>query len=121
MPDVSQLALPGSKLEAGSDRKGGNRNGVNDGVTGAKALGARELTYKLSFLACMVETGASSNGNANFSNDNEDVTASERYGDPRRVFTPAELEEIERIRSTPQLYNRLIESVAPAIYGHAEV
>ena len=63
VPDVSQLALPGSKLEPGSDRKGGNRSGVNDGVTGAKALGARELTYKLSFLACMVETTVTNTGN----------------------------------------------------------
>lgn len=123
VPDVSQLALPGSKLEPGSDRKGGNRSGVNDGVTGAKALGARELTYKLSFLACMVETTATNTGNictGGMQAENEESLA-EKYGDPRRVFTPAELEEIERIRSTPQLYNRLIESVAPAIYGHAEV
>ena len=122
VPDVSQLALPGSKLEPGTDRKGGNRTGVNEGVTGAKALGARELTYKLSFLACMVETTTTNTGNAcnGINADNEESIA-EKYGDPRRVFTPAELEEIERIRSTPQLYNRLIESVAPAIYGHAEV
>lgn len=119
VPDVSQLALPGSKLEAGNDRKGGNRSGVNEGVTGAKALGARELTYKLSFLACMVETTASNTGSP-VSNESEE-SISDKYGDPRRVFTPAELEEIERIRTTPQLYNRLIESVAPAIYGHAEV
>lgn len=120
VPDVSQLALPGSKLEPGTDRKNGNRTGVNDGVTGAKALGARELTYKLSFLACMVETtGASDTATTVYAND--DVTNAEKYGDPRKVFTPAELEEIERMRTTPQLYQRLIESVAPAIYGHSEV
>ena len=121
VPDVGQLALPGSKLEAGNDRKGGNRSGVNDGVTGAKALGARELTYKLAFLACMVETTASNNGSPVNNCESSDESVGEKYGDPRRVFTPAELEEIERIRTTPQLYNRLIESVAPAIYGHAEV
>lgn len=122
VPDVSQLALPGSKLEPGSDRKGGNRTGVSEGITGAKALGARELTYKLSFLACMVETTTTNTGNACHGiNADIEESIADKYGDPRRVFTPAELEEIERIRSTPQLYNRLIESVAPAIYGHAEV
>ena len=122
VPDVSQLALPGSKLEPGTDRKGGNRTGVSEGITGAKALGARELTYKLSFLACMVETTFNNTENPSFTSDNGDETGlNDKYGDPRKVFTPAELEEIEKIRTTPQLYNRLIESVAPAIYGHAEV
>jgi DNA replication licensing factor MCM6 len=125
VPDVGQLALPGSKLEPGTDRKGRTAAGNEGGVTGAKALGARELTYKLSFLACMVETTTSSsnssNNSTNFSMDTEELSNAEKYGDPRRVFTPAELEEIERIRATPQLYNRLIESVAPAIYGHSEV
>jgi DNA replication licensing factor MCM6 len=27
----------------------------NEGVTGLKALGVRDLTYKLAFLACMVQ------------------------------------------------------------------
>ena len=36
----------------GSDRRG---NGGQEGVTGIKYLGARELTYKLAFLACSTQ------------------------------------------------------------------
>lgn len=117
VPDVTQLSLPGSKIEAQTGERGrrDNRNGAAEGVTGAKALGARELTYKLAFLACMVESGHS------FNNTTSEDEALLEETDPKKVFTPAELEEIDRIRSTPQLYNRLIESVAPAIYGHAEI
>lgn len=117
VPDVTQLSLPGSKIEAQTGERGrrDNRNGASEGVTGAKALGARELTYKLAFLACMVESGHSAN------NTSAEDEALLEETDPKKVFTPAELEEIDRIRTTPQLYNRLIESVAPAIYGHAEI
>ena len=31
---------------------------VNAGVTGLKALGAREMTYRLCFLACSVESAS---------------------------------------------------------------
>jgi hypothetical protein len=31
---------------------------ANAGVTGLKALGAREMTYRLCFLACSVESGS---------------------------------------------------------------
>lgn len=51
MPDVGALALPSTKTEIGPR----NRNSEQrEGVSGLKALGVRELTYKMAFLACSV-------------------------------------------------------------------
>jgi DNA replication licensing factor MCM6 len=36
---------------------GGGALGANVGVSGLKALGARDLTYKTAFLACNVASG----------------------------------------------------------------
>jgi DNA replication licensing factor MCM6 len=53
IPDVGQLALPGGRVE--NTRDGGRpKDGYDNGVGGLKALGVRELTYKLSFVSCMV-------------------------------------------------------------------
>lgn len=94
-------------------------------MTGLKALGVRDLTYKLAFLACMVQsaTSASASGMVNIRAGEEDEVEddSDEPVDPRTLFTSAELDEIAHIRATPQLYQRLVESVAPSIYGHAEI
>lgn len=37
------------------------------------------------------------------------------------MFTQTELDEIEKIRSTPQLYNKMVNSIAPSIFGHQEI
>lgn len=56
VPDVSQLLLPGNKLE-NSGMEGGRRPAAqNEGITGLKALGVREMTYRLSFIAHMVQS-----------------------------------------------------------------
>jgi len=56
IPDITQLALPGSRIESRNEAGGRSKNGAGDGVSGLKALGVRELTYKLSFLSCMVQS-----------------------------------------------------------------
>lgn len=54
IPDIAQLLMPGNKIERGGEYDRNQREG--DGVSGLKALGVRELTYKLAFLAGMVQT-----------------------------------------------------------------
>ena len=61
VPDVAQLGLPGVNAEMMREASGGRsgQGGIGAsgfGVTGLKALGARDLTYKTAFLACMVQT-----------------------------------------------------------------
>lgn len=51
VPDVAALSLPNAKAEMGSKNR---NNEQREGVSGLKALGVRELTYKTSFLACSV-------------------------------------------------------------------
>jgi len=41
--------------------------------------------------------------------------------DPSSLFSAQELEEIHRMKTSPQLVNSLIDSIAPSIYGHAEI
>jgi len=56
VPDVSQLGLPGvnSEMQREASRNGGVGGVGNQGVTGLKTLGVRDLQYKTAFLACMV-------------------------------------------------------------------
>ena len=54
VPDVGALALPGAKAEVGSRHKAGETN--TEGVRGLKALGVRELHYRMAFLACSVQS-----------------------------------------------------------------
>eukprot|EP00965_Chrysotila_dentata_P077851 2568244-Pleurochrysis_carterae.AAC.3 len=52
IPDVSQLAATGERIEVVS--KVDTRN-PTEGVSGLKALGCRELTYRIAFLASFVQ------------------------------------------------------------------
>ena len=63
VPDVAQLGLPGVNAEmlrqAGVGGRGGGVGGLgaaNMGVSGLRALGVKDLTYKTAFLACMVQS-----------------------------------------------------------------
>lgn len=52
VPDVGSLQLPGAKAELSGRHKKGDSN--FEGVRGLKALGVRDLNYKVAFLACSV-------------------------------------------------------------------
>lgn len=60
LPDIGAFKTPGVKVESERDTTVRPKEGFgNEGVTGLKALGARDLTYKLAFLACMVQPASS--------------------------------------------------------------
>lgn len=124
IPDLSQLALPINKLERMPEAgrvSGKNKPGLsNDGVTGLKALGVRDLTYRLAFVASMVQSCAMPVSAMSVRYGEEDMLE-DQDADPRRLFTSTELDDIAKMRSTPQLYARMVESIAPNIYGHAEI
>lgn len=54
VPDVSQLRTEGARAET-STRVRGGEGYDSEGVRGLKALGVRDLTYRLAFLACAVQ------------------------------------------------------------------
>ncbi|OAA68327.1 DNA replication licensing factor mcm6 [Niveomyces insectorum RCEF 264] len=69
VPDVSQLGLPGVRPTAIRDDRNATRAAGADaaggsGISGLKALGVRDLTYRMAFLACMVLPDTTSLGSS---------------------------------------------------------
>jgi DNA replication licensing factor MCM6 len=58
IPDILALASPGERSECrreSSQRKGSSSG--NEGVRGLRALGVRDLSYRLAFIANSVQVG----------------------------------------------------------------
>lgn len=120
VPDVSQLGLVGgNKAELVREANKGMNGAANavggSGVTGLKSLGVRDLQYKTAFLACMVHDA-----------DGRDSTNIRGEGDEAeddgqafaRSLTEPEFEELRRMIESDHIYSRLVESIAPTVYGH---
>jgi len=137
VPDVSQLGLPGVRPEATRDSRNAPRGGDvgGSGVTGLKALGVRDLTYRLAFLACMVTPDTSTPGqatNQQLNGQAQNILASLNQTAPidpqdpsdhaQEAFldslTPAEIEDLKSMVHTDHIYSRLVNSLAPMVYGH---
>jgi DNA replication licensing factor MCM6 len=133
VPDVSQLGLPGVRPMAFRDNQ--NRSGDTSGVTGLKALGVRDLTYRLAFLACMVTPDTTTagqaasqqlNGQSNNILASLNQTAPVDPNDPGEhaqeaclaSMTHAEIEDLRKMVHSDHIYSRLVNSLAPMVYGH---
>ena len=105
------------------------------GVSGLKALGVRDLTYRMAFLACMVTPDTSTpgsaasqqlNGQANNILASLNQTAPIDLNEPGdhaqeavlAAMTPAEIEDLRRMVHSDHIYSRLVNSLAPMVYGH---
>ena len=136
IPDVSQLGLPGVRPTAVRDNE--NRTGDANGVTGLKSLGVRDLTYKLAFLACMVTPDTSTPGSAanqQLSGQSNNILASLNQtapidpNDPGEhaqeavlaSMTEAEIQDLRTMVHSDHIYSRLVNSLAPMVYGHEVV
>lgn len=132
VPDVSQLGLPGVRPEASRD--GGDVGG--GGVTGLKSLGVRDLTYRLAFLACMITPDLTTPGqptSQQLSGQSCNILASlnqndQPQGDEEKAqetllqtMTPSEVQDLKRLVHSEYIYSRLVDSVAPMIYGHRSI
>eukprot|EP00126_Sphaerothecum_destruens_P004360 Sdes_comp18139_c0_seq1m7613 len=117
VPDVNKLSSSDGRVETSTDYTGRKQDGgvATEGVTGLRALGVRDLTYKVCFLACTVQPADTLKGVSNIRK--EHMTAEEVINE----FTPYEREEILRMQNDPQLYEHMVRSVAPTIYGHSEI
>ncbi|KAF8246201.1 MCM-domain-containing protein [Wilcoxina mikolae CBS 423.85] len=129
VPDVSVLGLPGLKAQAVRDSKNDPRGA--EGVTGLKALGVRDLTYRLAFLACMVTSDTAGVPGAiggKKSEEEEEVARLLRgtqaddedreQDDFLNTLTPAEIAELKSMVHSDHIYSRLVNSIAPTVYGH---
>ncbi|XP_065357842.1 DNA replication licensing factor Mcm6 [Calliphora vicina] len=112
VPDVGVLSMPGAKADMGSRHKPGEGP---EGLTGLKALGMRELNYRMAFLACSVQAT-----NARFGGTDlpmSEVTAE----DMKKQMTDAEWNKVYEMSKDRNLYNNLITCLFPSIYGNDEV
>lgn len=120
VPDVSQLGLPGgNKAELQREATKGGANSATagvggSGVTGLRTLGVRDLQYKTAFLACMVHD-ADGRGGTN-------IRGEETGEESGQVFiqslTEPEFDELKHMIDSEHIYSRLVESIAPTVYGH---
>ena len=137
VPDVSQLGLPGVRPEAVRDNGSFRGSEVGGGgVSGLKALGVRDLTYRLAFLACMVTPDTTTPGqkpeqqlngqsnnilaslNQTKDTDMDDEKAQEAF---LQSLTPSEVQDLKRLVHSDYIYSRLVDSIAPMIWGHRQI
>lgn len=120
IPDIAAISAPGDKAE--SRRKAGERGnrggGGGEGLRGIKALGVRDLSYRLAFVANSVQA-------ADRKQDGIDIRSGGKDGDTNDEDTlelkDEEKEEVLRMSQQPQIYDRLINSVAPTVFGHQDI
>ncbi|AET37466.1 MCM DNA helicase complex subunit MCM6 Ecym_1219 [Eremothecium cymbalariae DBVPG len=135
VPDVTQLGLAGVKPSSAPDTRGVARTmeGLNSGVTGLKTLGVRDLTYKIAFLACHVMSVGNSNNPLNEQPIRElDISMLQQLKDGvddternQEVFLNSlssdEINELKEMVKDEKIYDKLVRSVAPAVFGHETV
>ncbi|KAJ1981251.1 MCM DNA helicase complex subunit mcm6 [Dimargaris xerosporica] len=136
VPDVSQINAPGNKAESqrdvGDQRR--TRQGYgDDGITGLKSLGVRDLTYKLAFLACHVRradgrTGHGGSSSVATSASNlwmEGTDGADDEEDQATLlsrFTQEEMDDLRQMKEQQgSIYDKLVQSLAPTIFGNHEV
>lgn len=117
VPDVVALTRSADRKEvmrSGAERGSGAAGG--EGLRGLKALGVRDLTYKLTFIATSVQAAGTSKELVN-------IRAEEEEGDAASAFTVEEKEEFARMQQLegPDILQRLVESVAPSICGQEDI
>ncbi|KAL2803410.1 MCM2/3/5 family-domain-containing protein [Aspergillus granulosus] len=137
IPDVSQLGLPGVRPEAVRDNGAFRSSDVGGGgVGGLKALGVRDLTYRLAFLACMVTPDTTTPGqqsNQQLSGQSHRILGSlNQNPDPGpddekaqeallQSLSPSEVSDLKSMVHSEYIYSRLVDSIAPMIYGHRQI
>lgn len=114
VPDVAQLSTPGQRAES-SGRQTSGEGYEAEGVRGLKALGVRDLTYRLAFLACSVQATNPRFGGKDL--DGDDVTAETI----KKQMTDQEWQKIYQMSKDKNLYQNMINSIFPTIHGNDEV
>ena len=130
LPDGSALSRAGEVPQSVKRREGGQNNSASQaggGVSGLAALGVRELTYRTALVACTVWPSVATPLSmatwlrppamaANSSSDAAMTTAQVVW-----ELTRAERQEIRDMRASPRLYELLVDSLCPSVFGHREI
>uniref|UniRef100_A0A7N6BP48 DNA replication licensing factor MCM6 n=1 Tax=Anabas testudineus TaxID=64144 RepID=A0A7N6BP48_ANATE len=115
VPDVSQLTTPGVRAESSTRVAGGPQGFESEGLRGLKALGVRELSYRLAFLACNV---APTNPRFGGKELREEEQTAESI---KSQMTEKEWEKVFEMSQDKNLYHNLCTSLFPTIHGNDEV
>ncbi|CAH2354635.1 DNA replication licensing factor Mcm6p [[Candida] railenensis] len=127
IPDISQLGLPGIKAQSIKESNGGFSSELNSGVSGLKSLGVRDLTYKIAFLACHVSSLINSTRDKSGSEVDSSSSAAVEYqgANEQEVFltslTDGEVSQLKEMVKDDHVYDKLVKSIAPAVFGHEVV
>ncbi|XP_016127064.1 zygotic DNA replication licensing factor mcm6-B-like [Sinocyclocheilus grahami] len=114
VPDVSQLSTPGVRAET-SSRTAGVQGYENEGLRGLKALGVRELSYKLAFLACHVAPTNPRFGGKEIRDEEQTAESI------KKQMSVQEWEKVFEMSQDKNLYHNLCTSLFPTIHGNDEV
>ncbi|KAG7192259.1 MCM DNA helicase complex subunit mcm6 [Scheffersomyces spartinae] len=127
IPDVAQLGLPGVKPQSVKENKQ-SMGELNSGVTGLKALGVRDLSYKIAFYATHVSSMVTRNNTELDDSNNSAINAAlldrneDNGEDEQELFistlSDPEIDQLKLMVRDNHIYNRLVQSIAPAVYGH---
>lgn len=116
IPDILALASPGERAECRREAPQRKNSAVGqEGVRGLRALGVRDLSYRLAFIANSVQV-CDGRRDTDIRNRKKDVDE-----DDNQQFTAEELDEIQRMRNTPDFFNKLVDSVTPTVFGHQDI
>ncbi|XP_011495965.1 PREDICTED: DNA replication licensing factor Mcm6 [Ceratosolen solmsi marchali] len=112
VPDVGVLSMPGAKAELGSRHKKGDQA---DGIRGLKALGVRDLNYKMAFLGCSITPTSLRFGGTEMALDEISQETM------KKQMTTDEWNKIYDMSKDKNLYQNLVSSLFPSIHGNDEV
>lgn len=115
VPDLYSMMKPGEKYQLSShtDAVKSDNNLSMQGVTGLKALGVRDLNYKIVFIANNVLMTESRFGTVNIRDEDEKGILEN--------MTEHERAEMIEIRNEHDLYNKMAKSICPMVFGNDEI
>ncbi|XP_045154849.1 DNA replication licensing factor MCM6 [Echinops telfairi] len=114
VPDVSKLSTPGARAETDS-RVGGVDGYETEGIRGLRALGVRDLSYRLVFLACSVAATNPRFGGKELRDEEQTAESI------KNQMTVKEWEKVFEMSQDKNLYHNLCTSLFPTIHGNDEV
>ena len=118
VPDSAPANMTGERVEKHAQGNGrGGGGGMGEGISGLKSQGVKELHYRMVFVAHSVIVRSA--GGATASTWGANIRDEGDGGEA--ALTEEEADEVDRMRRDPELYSKLVSSVAPAVFGHADV
>ncbi len=121
VPDVFSMIKPGEKSQLTSMSKFNRRtdNISQQGVSGLRDLGIKDLNYKMVFLANNIRVNNSklfATRQTNYSELNQN--GEEEKNEYLKRLTEKDKIEIEKISNIPNLFNKMAKVIAPSIMGN---